>query len=122
MLFGRGQSPIERNDVESVPAGERLCRVSDLPLTRQEDQNVAAGVPEELVHRRADGLNVVGVLGGSVAHLDRMCPALHGYDGGCSKVISEALGVESRRRDDDAKLRSLGEQPRQISEKEVDIE
>lgn len=84
---------------------ERVRGVADLPLTGEEDEDVALSLGLELLDRVADGgdLVTVGVVGllfeeRPVTDLHRVCPPADLDDRGVAEVSGETLRVDGPRR------------------------
>ncbi|MEY9210640.1 hypothetical protein ABH917_000086 [Thermobifida halotolerans] len=148
VLLGRGQPRVQRQDVDGVrtvlgvPAAQvlaqRLGGVADLALPAEEDQDVAGALGAQLVHRVADALDLVAVVGDGVgvivvvrqrlrlqrpvAHLDRVGAARDLDDGGVVEVPGEALGVDGGGGDDHLQVGAAGQQLPEVAEDEVDVE
>ena len=124
VLLLRGQSAVEGHDLDSVAEaiGKGIARVADLALTREEDEDVPIGVARELVDRGRHCVDFVDVVVGAVSDLDGVGATRDLDDGRAAEVFAEPLGVERGRCHDDAEIRSLGEQPGEVAEKEVDVE
>ena len=152
VLVGGGEPPVQRQDLggAGAPRGGVLALqgvrgVPNLGLTAEEDQNVAAGLPFELIERGGDSLDVVPVHRGrgirrvvvvAVHHLDDQRPVadLHrvGAPGdlddrgrravGRGEMLGEALRVDRRGGDDELEVGALRQQLTQVAEQEVDVE
>ena len=137
LLLGDREPRVERHDlgVAEAPLAEGLGRLADLPLARQEHEDVAPlpvdvafalqlgdGVADrvEQVAIRV-GVRVVRVDDRPVAHLDREA-APGDLDDGGGEVLGEALHVDRRRGDHDLEVGAAGEQLGQVAEDEVDVE
>jgi hypothetical protein len=125
-LLGRRQACVEGQDLGAGQGGlaEGGGGVADLPLARQEHEDVAGALAPQLVDRPADAVDLVGAALGperAVADLDRVGPARH-LDDRRAEVLGEPLGVDGGRRDDDLEVGPAGEQVREVAEKEVDVE
>src|SRR3989442_14655294 len=93
---------------------QRLRRLADLALARQEHEDVALTLARELLRRVADRLVEIVVF---VLRLDRVVTDLHrveppGYlDGGSAiEMLREPLGVDGRRGDDQLQIRAPREE------------
>src|SRR5258706_5455164 len=112
--------------VRRVVFSQRLRRLPDLALARQEHEDVALTLARQVLRRVADRLVeiVVFVLG-----LDRTVTDLHRVeaprnldDGSAVEVPREALGIDGRRGDDELEIRAPREELLHIAEQEVDVE
>ena len=152
VLLGRREPGVERQhlevdraaaspggSVEAVRRLERLGRVADLPLARQEDQHVAGPLGRELLDRvddrlglvADDGLALLVLLGQvderAVADLDGVGAAGDLDDrrraaATVGEVAGEPLGVDGRRGDDQLEVGPARQQPLEVAEQEVDVE
>ena len=125
VLLHCGQSGEQRQDLgtRSHPAGERVGGVPDLPLAGQEHQDVARPFSAQLVDRRADRLDLVGLLvRRPVPQLHRVCPTGHLDDRRVVEVMGEPLDVDGRGGDHDLEIRPAGQQPPEVPEDEVDVQ
>ncbi len=84
---------------------QRLRRLADLALARQEHEDVALTLARELLRRVADRLVEIVVF---VLRLDRVVTDLHRVeppgnldDGRTAEVLREPLGIDGRRGDDE---------------------
>ena len=114
-------------------ARQGVSGVADLPLARQEDQDVARPLRGELLHRVDDRLGLVAhdrlaLLVGlgdlderAVADLDRVGAAGDLHDRRV-EVLREPVEVDGRGRDDQLQVRAPRQQPLEIAEQEVDVE
>jgi len=108
---------------------QRLRRLADLALARQEHQHVAAAGAGALVDRVDDAVHqravvgVVVVLHRPVAHLHRIEPPgdvdHRRRRAAGAEVRGEALGVDGRRGDDQFEVRPARQQLLQVAEQEV---
>ncbi len=103
--------------------------VPDLPLTGEEDEDVALALALKLLHGVADGgdLIAVGVVGvlfeeRAVAHLHGVRPPADLHDRGVAEMPGEPLGVDGRGGDHDLEIGPARQQLRQIPEQEVDVQ
>ncbi len=130
LALARAREPrIERQELVALRsvARERALRVADPALAGQEHELVAdrplAALGRELVRGRGHGRREVLVLvDGPVADLDREAPALDEHDRRVAEVAREALGIDRRRRDDHLEIGPLALEPLQVAENEVDVE
>ena len=143
MLLGRGESGEQRHDVEATwtlrLALEHVLGVPDLALPREEDEDVAGSVGQQLGDRVLDRLGLVPedrlallvvvrlLEQRPVAHLDRE-GATRDLDDrrrsspGIGEVLGEALGVDGRRGDDQLQVGPPGQQSFQVPEQEVHVQ
>ncbi len=131
MLLCVREPGVQRQDLrESVLLLlQRVRRVPDLPLTGEEDEDVALPLRHQLLDGVGDrgDLVPVGVLGvlfeeRAIPHLHRICPPADLDDRGVAEVPREALGIDGRRGDDDLQIGPLRQQLGQVPEQEVDVE
>ena len=135
-LVGRGQ-PRRRGGL-----AEHVGGVPDLPLPRQEDQDVAGPLAHQLLDRVDDRLGLVldqhlalvvrrllarHLHQRAVAHLHRVGPPRHlddrrGRAVGLGEVRGELLGVDGRGGDHDLEVGPLRQQLLEVAEEEVDVE
>ena len=98
-----------------------MSRISRSP--RQEHEDVAGLLAQQLVDRVADRVGLVGVLVGlAVADLDRVRAAAHLDDRRVVEVRGEALRIDRRGRDDDLQVRPPRQDPLEVAEQEVDVQ
>ncbi len=125
----RRQPSVQRQDLRR-PAlargvvAERVGGVADLALAGQEDEHVAGPLGADLVDGDTERLDRVGVgvVVGSVAHLDRVRATGHLEHRGAAEVRGEPIRVDGRRRDHHLQVGSAGKQSPQVAEDEVDGE
>ncbi len=122
VLLGGRQPGVEGHDLEPVDALQRIGGVPDLPLARQEHQDVARALAAQLLDRVDDRLGLVAddrlaLLVGlgegdqrAVADLDRVGAAGH-LDHGRVEVLGEPLHVDRRAGDDQLEVGALRQQP-----------
>jgi hypothetical protein len=129
LLLARGEPRVERQDVDvgPQPPPERLRRVADLALAREEDEHVPFAFGEQLLDRVADRVRLVAVgilrvLDRPVADLDGVGAARHLHDRRAAEVTAEALRVDGRGGDDHLEVRPPREDAREVAEQEVDVE
>ena len=109
-----------------------LCGVTDLALTREEDEDVAAALGPQLLDRQPDAGHLVAVVLGvapaerPVADLDRVGAAGDLDDrrrrAVAGEVPGEPLGVDRRRGDDELEVGPARQQLLEVAEEEVDVE
>ena len=128
VLFGCGESGEQRQHlgVAQTEGFDGLGSVADLPLAGLEHQHVARHLPQQATDRLRDGLGLVAVIDGPVAHLDRV-GATGDLDDGCvsrvgGEVLGEAFGVDRRRCHDDLEVGATGQELAQVPEDEVDVQ
>ncbi len=154
LLVGRRQPREQRQDLgmRRMVLAQRLGRVADLSLARQEHQHVAGALAAQLVHRVDDAVHQIalglarrllavtparGALGVAhrrralvgdrpVADLDRIEPAAH-LDHRrrlrlAAEVAREAVRVDGRRGHDQLQVRPLRQDLAQVAEQEIDVE
>ena len=134
---GRRTPPVAL--VETQRFLQRVRGVPDLPLARQEHQDVAGALGRQLLDRVDDRLGLVAddrlallILLGElderpVADVDRVGPPGHLDDrrrlpAAVGEVGGEPLGVDGRRGDDQLQVGPLREQALEVAEQEVDVE
>ena len=149
VLLGRREASEERQDLGAgqVEIVERVGGVSDLPLPREEHEDVGrVGARGDLGPEFLDGLDDTGDLIAfcdnglavlthlderAVARLDGEGPTADLEDGHLAhlltrgiggEMLGEALGVDGGRRDDDFQVRSAGQQLLEVAKDEVDVE
>ncbi len=145
VLLGGGQPRVQGYDLQPRPAielveiTERVRGVTDLPLTGQEDEDVAWALRRELAYGVHDRLGLVPddwlallVLFGQgderpVANLDRVGAAgdlddRRGLAAPIREVGGEPLRVDGRRGDDDLEVRPFRQQPFEVAKDEVHVE
>jgi hypothetical protein len=133
VLVGGGEPGVERDDLgaRQRPLRERVLGVADLPLARQEHQDVALPLGGELVdgvHDRGDlvpvgiGVRVLRIDHRSVADLDRVRAPADLDDRGAGEVGGHPLDVDGRRGDDELEVGPPRQQLSQVAEQEVDVE
>jgi hypothetical protein len=130
VLVARGEPPEQRQDLDrrGEALGEHVRGLADLALARQEHQHVARSLADQLLERFGDGVLLrpffVGVVlvDGAPADLDRPRAPGHLDDRRAAEVRRERLGVDGRRRDDDAQVAPLLDQALEIPDQEVDVE
>jgi hypothetical protein len=109
---------------------QRLVRVADLALARQEDQYVAAGIlARDLVAGADDGVVHAAVAGLFALALERPIADAHRiattfdiHDRRVVEMRGETLGVDRRRGDDDLEVMPFTQQLLQVTEQEIDVE
>ncbi len=139
VLFGGGEARIERDDLglREAHSCQRLGRVTDLPLPREEHEDVMAAafvggcLGPEFLNGPADSgylVDVATVVGrqrpiphldgvGAPGHLDnRRRPTVD------REVFGEPLRVDGRRGDDHLEFGATRKQPLEVPENEVDVE
>jgi hypothetical protein len=97
---------VKRENVDATETGEGADGGSDLPDPREEDKNIPRVTPERMMHRGGDNLFHTGVR--SPRHpmqIDREGPSPARHDWGIPEEDRDRTRVESRRHDEDAKLR-----------------
>ena len=129
VLVGGRQPGVQREELGAlqVEAGERLGRVADLPLAREEHEDVARSLADQLLHGVADGLRLVPpvarlVADGPVAGPPPGRTARTPRHGSVAEVPGEASGVDRGRGDDDLEVGTGGEELAEVPEEEVDVE
>ena len=114
-----------------VALGERVLGVADLPLTREEHQDVARPLGDELVDGVEDGgdlvairicFRVVGVDDRAVPDLDRIGAPADLDDRRAAEVGGHPLDVDRRRRDDQLQVRPPRQDLGEVAQQEVDVE
>ena len=120
LLLGRGQPGVQRQDlgVAQLATFQHVGGVADLALAGEEDEDVAGRLRRQLVDSVGDGLQLIGVITlaqRAVSLLDGVRTAAD-FDDRCRTVrtaeeVSEALGVDRGRGDDDLEVAAAGEQP-----------
>ncbi len=129
VLLRGGEPRVEREQlgVGKGEAAQRLGGVADLPLTREEHEDVAGALGHELLHRVAHRLRLVAVVAlllaeRPVAHLHRVGAARDLDDRRVVEVGGEARGVDRGGGDDELEIGPLRQQLAQVAEEEVDVE
>ena len=133
VLVGGRQPRVQRHDLgeRQVALHERVLRVADLPLTRQEHQDVARPFGDELVDGVEDGgdlvairvcFRVVGVDDRAVPDLDRIGAPADLHHRRAAEVRRDALHVDRRRGDDQLQVRPTRQDLGEVAEQEVDVE
>ena len=115
-----------------VVLAQRLGRLADLALARQEHQDVAlAALARDLVHGLGDRLGhvhrlVVVLLGleelRPVAHLHRIGAARHLDHRRAVEELREALGIDRGRGHDHLELGTRGDEALHVPQQEIDVE
>ncbi|CFM79019.1 Uncharacterised protein [Bordetella pertussis] len=151
-LLGLRQPRIQRQHfgADRMAFAQRLGRLADFALARQEHQHVAGTVARALVDRVDDGVDQVALfvagaaftpaLGGrggrfvghgrlhrAVAHFHRIQAPRHLDDGrrtlgAGGEMPRETLGVDGGRGDDDFQVRPARQQLLEVAEQEVDVQ
>ncbi len=127
-----GQARVQRQHlgIAVLAAFQRLVRIADLALARQEDQHVAARIQTgDFVDGRHDGV-VDGALAlllalafqRAVAHFHRVGAAFNADHRRIVEMLGEAFGVDGGRSDDQLQVRALAQQLLQVAQQEVDVE
>ena len=107
-----------------VARGELVLGLADLPLAREEHEDVAVRIERRHVGDGVgDRLGEIGVVARRlVEDVDRVRAALHLDDRRAAEELGEALGVDGGRADDDLEVRALGEDALEPTEEKVDGE
>ena len=140
VLVGRRQPRVQRHHFGLTVFAplQRLVRIANLTLARQEHQHIATRVDAgDLVDRRHDGVvdgafaiapNIAGVAVArfaferAVAHLHRESAAFHVDHRRVIEMPREPLGVDGGRSDDQLEVGTLAQQLFEIAQQEVDVE
>ncbi len=127
-----GQPRVQRQHlgIAVLAPFQRLVRIADLALARQEDQHVAARIQAgDLVDGRHDGV-VDGAVAlvfalafqRAVAHFHRIGTAFDADHRRIVEMLGEAFGVDGGRGDDQLQVRPLAQQLLQVAQQEIDVE
>jgi hypothetical protein len=139
LLLGR-QAGKQGQDlgVRRVVLAQRLGRLADLALARQEDQHVARPDAMQLVAGVGDRIVEIALVVGcgvarrvlrpwrllqrAITQLDRKQPARNLDHRRAAEVLRKALGIDRRRGDDQLQVAPLRQQLLEIAEQEVDVQ
>ena len=130
VLFGIRQSRIERQHfgVRQVALVQRIGGIADFALTAHEDQDIAATLASQLIHRIKYRLQLIAIAiirffnHRPVAHFDRVSPAGNFDDRRIIKVTREALRIDGRRGNNHFQIGAARQQLTQITEQEINIQ
>ena len=106
--------------------GESRLDVTDFAFARKEDEDVAWAFAHKFLAGVNDSRDLID--GFSVVFDEGAVPDFHGvrapgdfYDGSV-EMLSKTSSIDGCGGDDDFKVRASGEEPREVSEEEIDVE